>query len=190
MAAKAAPYVLGALRLFGGSPKVDWTELMNFSRSLQPTGYLLPTDYAAAGALRSRLSGASTEAARGLRLEALRRLRQRGIDLAPATEATLGRIGEREALGHEQAGSAAEEYLSNLRLGREKFEQGKAMSVLNARLGQAGADINRRALRDTTFFNSLLELTPSILGGIDKLQSGQGYSNQDLGWSNEDLGID
>jgi len=172
IAAKAAPYVLGAARLFGrGRRRVNWDELGRYAAGLRPTGYLTAEDYAAGEGVRRRLSGAATEAGANLRLEALRRIRQRGIDIAPASEATLSRIGETEAVGHERAAEGAEEYLGNVRLGREQFEMQKALALLGGRIGEATGQQGRQDIRDATFFNALLELTPSIIGGIGRLSS-------------------
>lgn len=201
---KAAPYVLGALRLGRGRPQVNWNELGRYSDSLRPTGYLTADDTKAGEGVRRRLSGAATEGAANLRLEALRRLRQRNVDVAGSSEATLARIGEREVAGHERAAEGAEEYLANVRLGRESFEQQKALQLLSGRIGDAVGERSRADLRDTTFFNSLLDITPSIMGGLDQLLAARGVQgnpalgvnpryetgyDEDMGLTDEELGV-
>jgi hypothetical protein len=178
---KAAPYLLGAARLLGRRRRgANWDQLQQFSQGLRPSGYLNQADYIAGEGVRRRLSGAATESGANLRLEALRRLRQRGVDVAGASEATLGRIGETEAAGHERAAQGAEEYLGNVRLGNQQFEQQKALQLLSGRIGEATGERSRADLRDTTFFNSLLDITPSIMGGLDQLSAGTAAAESPL----------
>lgn len=166
------PAIYGALKAGGGGKGLDWNSLSAYSDSLKPQGYLTPEDLGAAASTRGRLRRGVSASAGTLRADAMRRARQRGTGTSSAVEATLGRIGEGEAAGHERAGESAEEQLYNVRLGRERFGQQKALTILGGKIRDEGYVRQSRTLRQTAFLNSLLQLSRGTIsalgnGGID-----------------------
>jgi hypothetical protein len=158
---------LGAL--FGrGGKDIDWGQFMRWLDTVQPEGYLTAEDRAAAEQTRSRLTAGANASTGNLRLEALRRIRQRGIETAPANEATLSRIDQIGAGGAQHAGDVAEEQLYNVRLGNKRFAQGKAMALIGGRLQDLTGGRARADARQSEFLNSLIGIAPSVMDAIDK----------------------
>jgi hypothetical protein len=189
----AASAIYGALSK-GGSNELDWNSLRRFSDSLQPQGYTTPEDIAAAENTKSRLRRSVGTNAGQQRALALRRAVARGAGTGPAVEATLGRIGEAEALGSERAGATGEEQIYNTRLGREKFGQQKALMLLGGKLRDASSGRSLRMMQHASFVNSLLDLSKTSLGlmgnqGIETKTDASGNKYQSVsdrgGWTNE-----
>lgn len=145
---------------------LDYGPVYDYLRNLNPTGELRAEDYAAGENLRGRLVSAAGETGGGLRMQALRRYRTYGLGTSPAQETSLQRIGEQEALAREHAGTSSEEYLSNLRLGRERFGQQKGLLEFQARINEITGNRQRHAISQASFLNSLLEFTPAIISAF------------------------
>ena len=161
-----APFALSA---FQRRRRVDWGGLQRWLGGLRAEGYVSPEDKAAAGLTEARLSRAATSTAAGQRLEANRRATQRGINTAPAMEATYGRIGQTEAGGRQAAADTAAEQEYSAFLGNKRFEQGKLMGLVGARLGDVARDQSRQDLQQSSFWNSLLEYAPTALDSVDAI---------------------
>lgn len=161
--------------LLGGG-KTDWNEMVRFSGSLRPEGYLTGDDYTAAEATKTRLRRGVTDAAGHRRSMALQRAAQLGLLSSPGIETTLGRIGQDEALGHERAGALGEEELRNTKLGRERFGQQKAMHILGGKLRDASMNRQFGEARRTAFYNSILKLAQ---GGLNFGTGGGGGASDE-----------
>jgi hypothetical protein len=162
-----------ALAPFQKKKKINWNAERAYADSFRPSGYLTPEDLASGEAQRARGVRGATATAGLQRLEAMRRIRARGIDSAPANEATLARVDQGEARGRQAAGDAADEYLSNIRTGNQRFEQNKAMALIGGHLQDTVRGGARADAQQSTFMNSLLDYTPAALGAIDQMHAGK-----------------
>ncbi len=147
----------------GHGDELDWNTLTGMSDSLKPTGYITPEDIATAEATKTRLRRGVSDTAGQARQMVLRRAAMRGTLGSSALETSLARVEQGEALGNERAGAVGEEQLANMRIGRERFGQQKALTLLGGKLTDMGLARNARTLRHTAFLNSLLSLAQSGL---------------------------
>ena len=178
-AIKYAPYAIGALGLLGSRKRrdrgLDYDSLLNAD---YPTGKVTPEDIAAADRTKSRLRKTVSDTAGQQRQLALRRAAQRGTLGSNALETTLARLGEGEALGNERAGAVGEEQLDNIRIGRERFAQSRALAVIGGKLRDASDRRYAGTLRQTSFVNSMLDLTRAILASSGGGTAGAGYVDE------------
>jgi hypothetical protein len=162
-ALKLAPYAISALGVLGSRNRdkdIDFNSLLNVD---YPTGKLTDDDIWAAERTKTRLGRAVRDRAGQGRQLARRRAAMRGTLGSSALETTLARLGEGEALGLERAGAVGEEQLSNMRIGRERFAQQRAMAVIGGRLRESSDRRYQGTLRQTAFTNSMLKLSRAML---------------------------
>jgi hypothetical protein len=166
-ALKAAPYVISGLGILGSRRRrgedTDFDSLLNAD---YPTGKVTDDDIWAAERTKTRLRRAVTDRSGQGRDLIRRRAAQRGTLGSSALETTLARLGEGEALGLERAGAVGEEQLDNMRIGRERFAQNRAMAVIGGRLRDASDRRYQGTLRQTAFTNSMLELSRAMLASM------------------------
>ena len=152
-----APFALSALfgRKGGGNKYRDQAlRLLNYGR-------LSPEDYALADLQKRESIQSIADVARESRIGTQRRYDTRRLDLSPALETSLARIGEIETTGRSRATEAAQRALQMLRL--------KKMGMATGLLGQSGGYAD---LAQSEFANSLLGFFPSIIDSLNKLGAG------------------
>lgn len=161
----------------GGDKPLDWASLEG---GPNPQGFNTPEDMAAAEAVRGRLRRDNASTAAQRRQLVLRRAAQRGTLGSTATDTTLSRVGQDEALGNEHAGGTAEDLLYNARLGRERFGQTRALTIMGGRIQDASSRRYANTIRHTAFLNSLLDMSKSSLDALGNagMDSGQTYTDQ------------
>jgi len=164
-ALKYGPAIWAGIKgLFGGGSTPDYAAIEKWLMTQRPDGYVTAEDIAAADRTQSRLAGAAENSGVGARYGALARMRQRGIDTAPASEATMARISQQVAAGKENAANTGADQLYSTWLGNKQFEQTKALALANARLGGVQRAADRATAERAGAMNSLLGYIPSLLG--------------------------
>ena len=153
----------------GGGEKMDPKAIRRFFDTADWSGHLGPEDYAAANLAQARLAGAAAAAGQGQRMNIARRYEARGLAGSPAEETGFQRTAEDEAMGRERAANTASEMLYNTRLGREREAYSRNMAELNAMVGAAGRQQYSSDLKQSSFFNSLLDYGPQIISGLGHL---------------------
>ncbi|HKV69274.1 MAG TPA: hypothetical protein VJN72_14380, partial [Gaiellales bacterium] len=163
--AKYGPAALAAFKtFFGGKKDIDFNELQRWLSGLRAEGYLSPEDVKAAELTRSKLTQQAEETGRGLREETMTRMRQRGIDTAPAAEASLGRVSQALARARQAAGETAEEQKYATWAGNKRFEQEKLLSLVGAKIGDARTQADRSLLEREDAFTALMDYAPMLVG--------------------------
>lgn len=163
--AKYGPAVLAAFKAFAGGKKdINWNELQTWLSGLRAEGYLSQQDVAAAELTRSQLTQQAEETGRGLTQQVQTRLRQRGVDSAPAAEASLARVAQVVARARQAAGETAEEQKYATWTGNKRFEQSKLLTLAGARIGDARTQAERSMLEREDAFQSLIDYAPVLVG--------------------------
>jgi len=164
--AKYGPAVAGAFRAaFGRRTNIDWSELQRWLAGLHAEGTLSPEDLAAADATRSSLTDQAETSGREMLAGVQTRLRQRGVDSAPAAETATMRVAQAVARGRQHAGDVSEEQKYNVWLGNKRFNQSKLLALAGARVGAAGYQTQRDDAQRAENLNSVLDYIPKILPG-------------------------
>lgn len=161
---KYGPAVYSAFKAFtGGRSHVDWNELQNFINQQHAEGSLSSQDLAAADLTQSRLNETADATGKMLTADANTRMRQRGIDSAPAAEATLARIAAQTARGRQAAGDTAQTQLYDTFMGNKQLDAAKKMALIQARLGGAQMDSYAANAERAGNINSLLQYIPNLI---------------------------
>lgn len=159
-----------AKQLFSKHKRPDNRAAIAALRASRPTGYLTPEDYLAASRVRGRLSEGVQGQGRLQGYEIGRRFQARGLAGSPAEERSRARLDQNVLLGQEHAGESAEDYLSNLRTGRESYQHQNDLAIFGAQVDQNQRDAARMDAQQGAFWNSLNEFMPAIIGGLNPNQ--------------------
>ncbi len=128
----------------------------------RPTGYVGPEDLAYAERIRLRGTRALASTAEALGAESRRRYAQLGLSYSPAAMASQRRLNADLLEQQAEVGRGAEDWLSQLRYGREAFERQRLSDVFAARLGLARDQQQYRSAQNAAFLNSLLGLASDV----------------------------
>ena len=162
--AKYGPAVVGAFQsVFGHRQTVDWGELSQWVDGMKAQGYITPQDQAAADMTQSRLNESADASGKMLTEDAQTRMRQRGIDTAPAAEATLARISQATARGRQQAGDTAASQLYDAFNNNKNFDAAKKLALIQGRVGGAPMEAYGANAQRAGTINSLLQSIPGLI---------------------------
>ena len=141
----------------------SYQDIINKYLNMRPGGYLSPEDMIASERTRSRLRSGVQTAAKGRRIGMSRSLVARGLNASPAASAAELGISQDEALGLQQADEAAAGQEYNSYSTNRGYMQNLVAQAMGGELAGAEAQRNRDALRNSTFWNSILETAPTLL---------------------------
>jgi len=140
-------------------------EILARYKASRPTGYTTPEDEAAAERTRTRIAGASANAAQRARQMNARQVTARGLGGAAAaaldTNAQLIEGAGAEEAARNSADQLYQAYNSNLNYNRQQNN-----TAFNAEMGLAAQERAQSQAQEGTFWNSMFEAIPAVAGAF------------------------
>lgn len=159
----AGASVLGALGV-GRQKAPDYNRIIANYRAFRPQGWTSAEDRAFVGREQDRMNTAAGRAGEIGRYNVNNRLTAMGLLTSPAALRSLNQVQQTEAAGREAAAGHASDQLYGIYKQNEGEDWGRAKDIFGAQLGVAANEQRRHDLQQSTFYNSLNQFLPTIMG--------------------------